>query len=198
MSPADLDEIRLIDVARAAERDPDAAERLFSSLLPRVRNLVRYLVRGDSDVDDWSQDALVAVLQGLPTYRGEGSFVSWTDRIVARTVFAALKRRTQSPAAPRDPAQLGHLASQTGSGSDYVMRRQVVALLDQLPDEQRVTLVLRHVLGLSVRELATEVGAPEETVRSRLRLGKARLKSLLEAEPQVTPLPSPPIGEMLG
>ena len=44
----------------------DAAESLLAELLPRVRNLVRYLVRGDHDVDDIAQDALIAILKGLP------------------------------------------------------------------------------------------------------------------------------------
>ena len=57
---------------------------LLTEILPRVRNLVRYLVRGDEDVDDIAQDALVAVMEDLRGYRGEGRFESWVDRIVAR------------------------------------------------------------------------------------------------------------------
>ena len=64
-----------------------ATEALLVELLPRVRNLVRYLVRGDSDVEDISQEALIALLHGLPTYRGEGQLRSWADRVVARTTF---------------------------------------------------------------------------------------------------------------
>src|SRR5690242_9566763 len=78
-------------VAAAARGDRAAAQSLCAELLPRVRNLVRYLVRGDSDVDDIAQDALIAVLRGLGSYRGEGTFKSWVDRIVARTTFAHIK-----------------------------------------------------------------------------------------------------------
>jgi RNA polymerase sigma-70 factor, ECF subfamily len=48
-----------------------------------------------------------------------------------------------------------------------------------LPDEQREVLVMHHVLGLSVREIAEELATPFETVRSRLRLGMARLRNEL-------------------
>ena len=146
-------------------------ERLFTNLLPRVRNLVRYLVRGDRDVDDLSQDALVAVLRGLSSYRADGGFYAWADRVVARSVFAALKRRTQNSLSQLDKVQLDQLDSAEGTpDTDFMLRRQLAALLDQLPLEQRTTLVLRYVLGFSTKEIAREWDVPEETVRSRLRV----------------------------
>jgi RNA polymerase sigma-70 factor (ECF subfamily) len=51
--------------------------------------------------------------------------------------------------------------------------------LDTLPFEQRHALVLHHVLEMSVPEVAEEMRAPIETVRSRLRLGRVRLRELL-------------------
>src|SRR5262249_35017949 len=78
-------------VAAAVAGDRRAAESLLAELLPRVRNLVRCLMRGDSLVDDVAQEALIAILRGLPTYRGEGSLKSWSDRVVARTTFAAIR-----------------------------------------------------------------------------------------------------------
>jgi RNA polymerase sigma-70 factor (ECF subfamily) len=200
VSPTKLNDDQLLEVVRsAAERDPAAVEHLFSLLLPRVRNLVRYLVRGDHDVDDLSQDALVMILRGLSSYRGDGTFTSWTDRIVARSVFASLRKRSQAPAAPWDPGQLGQLVSPCStSGSDFVTRRQLVALLDQLPQEQRVTLVLRHVLGLTLKETAAQTGVPEETARSRLRLGKARLRGLLGDDIRLAATPSAGTRQMVG
>jgi RNA polymerase sigma-70 factor (ECF subfamily) len=52
-------------------------------------------------------------------------------------------------------------------------------LLDKLSEEQRRVLVLHHVMGMSVPEMAEELEVPFETVRSRLRLGKAHLRELL-------------------
>src|SRR5215831_8205918 len=79
-------------IAAAARGDRDAAEALCRELLPRVRNLVRYLLRGDARVDDVAQEALIAVLRGLGSFRGEGRFEAWVDRITARTAFASIKR----------------------------------------------------------------------------------------------------------
>jgi RNA polymerase sigma-70 factor (ECF subfamily) len=163
-------------VRAAAAGDRDAAEALCKELLPRVRNLVRYLVRGDSHVDDIAQEALIAVLRGLGSFRGEGKLESWVDRIVARTTFAALRRlraETQ-PGASNVAEREGDAAPNT-----YALRRELAAALDRLPAEQRESLVLHFAVGMTVPEIAEAVAAPFETVRSRLRLGKAALRECL-------------------
>jgi RNA polymerase sigma-70 factor (ECF subfamily) len=144
-----------------------------------VRNLIRYLVHGDQDVDDIAQEALLAVLRGLSSYRGEGSLESWADRVVARVAFAWLRRRR-----PERAAQLAididapHATDDATLPDEYLRRRRLVSLLDCLPHEQRYALVLHHVLGLSVEEIALDTAAKSETVRTRLRLGKRRLREL--------------------
>lgn len=164
------------DVQAAREGDRQAAARVLSALLPRVRNLVRYLIRGDREVEDVVQEALVSLIRGLNGYRGEGSFRSWADRVVARTTFAWLgRRRAQEQRVLAASAEL----ETSQSPDDYVARRRVVLALDSLPFEQRHALVLHHVLELTVPEIAQETGAPLETVRSRLRLGRLRLREAL-------------------
>ena len=166
-------------IAAAARGDRAAAQSLCRELLPRIRNLVRYLVRGDAHVDDAAQESLIAVLRGLPTYRGEGKFESWVDRITARTTFASLRRLRGRPE-EITVADSGDRDASEEPGSDvYVLRRQVAAQLDRLPAEQREALVLHFTAGMTIPEIAELTGTPFETVRSRIRLGKATLRSAL-------------------
>jgi RNA polymerase sigma-70 factor (ECF subfamily) len=164
-------------IAAAAAGDRAAAQHLCRELLPRVRNLVRYLLRGDSRVDDVAQEALIAVLRGLPTFRGDGRFESWVDRVVARTTFAAI-RRIRAETQPGDRAPVDSDASDD-RGDNYLLRRELAAALDRLPADQRESLVLHFALGMTVPEIADAMAAPHETVRSRLRLGKAALREAL-------------------
>jgi RNA polymerase sigma-70 factor (ECF subfamily) len=171
----------LLAEARAGERV--AMEELLVLLLPRVRNLVRYLVRGDAEVDDIAQEALSVVFRKLRTYKGEGSFVSWVDRVAARCTFAHRKRLAAwrargSPASSGPPSE----PSPGPTAAEYAERRRVVELLDALPSDQRDALVMHHVLGMSVPEIVRELSVPEGTVRSRLRLGMARLRDLLDPD----------------
>ena len=164
-------------IAAAAAGDREAAQQLCRDLLPRVRNLVRYLLRGDSRVDDVAQEALIAVLRGLATFRGDGRFESWVDRVVARAAFAAIRRiRAETQPGAHAPVEGG--ASET-AGTSYLQRRELVAALDRLPGDQRESLVLHFAIGMTVPEIADAMAAPLETVRSRLRLGKAALRQAL-------------------
>jgi RNA polymerase sigma-70 factor (ECF subfamily) len=170
---------------KARGGDATATEQLFLLLLPRVRNLVRYLVRGDRDVDDLSQDALVMILKGMHGYRADGPFRAWVDRVVARSVFAALKRRAASPLHAEREAQALDIEAVSSAGHEaYCMRRKLVDWLDRLPEAQRVALVLHYVMGLTIPEAASELGVAEETLRSRLRLAKDRLRSVIDDVPR--------------
>src|SRR6266404_2701771 len=84
---------RMRQVNAAGRGDKDAAADLLDELFPRMRNLVRYLVRNDSDVEDFTQDAAMAVLRSFQGYRGEGYFERWVDRVVMRAIFGARRRR---------------------------------------------------------------------------------------------------------
>jgi len=168
-------------IARAVAGDRKAAEAIVRELLPRVRNLVRYLVRGDADVDDMAQLAMIAILRGLSTFRSEGSLTSWADRITVREALGYVKQRRKRDSERReigaevDPAPLAE------APDAYLTRRHAVEALDTLPDEQRSVIVLHHIAGLSMPEAADELGVPFETARSRLRLGMAKLRSILES-----------------
>ena len=160
--------------------DREAFTTVATQLLPRVRNLIRYLIHGDQDVDDIAQEALLAVLRGLPSYRGDGALESWADRVVARVTFAWLRRRKPDLASILE-VEDESAADETTLPDEYLRRRRLVYLLDRLPHEQRYALVLHHVLGMSVDEIALETATKLETVRTRLRLGKRRLRELADA-----------------
>jgi RNA polymerase sigma-70 factor (ECF subfamily) len=167
-------------ISAAASGDRVAAQALCRELLPRVRNLVRYLVRGDARVDDIAQEALIAVLRGLATYRGEGRFESWVDRVVARSTFATLRRlRAETQPGSEDVATSERGPADSDS-SPFEDRRELANALDRLPPEQRQALILHFSVGMTVSEIANAVAAPFETVRSRLRLAKATLRDTLK------------------
>jgi len=176
--PEDLARVRSASQSRAA------AGALMAEILPRVRNLVRYLVRGDQGVDDLAQEALVAVLRGLPTYRGDAPLLAWVDRVVVRSTFERRRRERlrntrEGAEMPPDDAPL-----MRQSAPEFALdRRALVLALEQMNPQQRDALVLHHVVGMSVPEVAQALEAPIETVRSRLRLGMAQLRERLSVAP---------------
>ena len=77
----------------AAEGQAMARRRLAERMLPRVRNMVHYLVFEDPDADDLVQLSLVEILQSIRTFGGRSTLETWADRITVRTCMRALKRR---------------------------------------------------------------------------------------------------------
>jgi RNA polymerase sigma-70 factor, ECF subfamily len=179
--PAPLPDPR---VAKAAAGDRTCAQELLLELLPRVRNLVRYLAWGDVDVDDLAQLALIEIHKSFHNYRGEGALHSWADRITTRVALHQLRRRRaeERRRTGLSPVELHVITPRTEQPDEYTLRRKTVQMLDTLPDDQRQALVMHHVVGLSVPELATELGIPFETARSRLRLGVQKLRETLRRQ----------------
>jgi RNA polymerase sigma-70 factor (ECF subfamily) len=62
----------------------------------------------------------------------------------------------------------------------------LVAALKKIPEAQRRAIVLYHLVGMSVDDVAREVGAPTGTVKARLSRGRAALAELLREEPTIT------------
>lgn len=181
--PSTEDALRLT-IDAAVRGDRSAAGKLLQERLPRVRNLVRYLVRGDDHVDDIAQQALLAILRGLPTFEGSGSFAAWCDRITARETFAYLRRDRAEAAKRRDAAPemrllKGGLSGEGETHDPYTDRRAAVQLLELLPEDQRSVVALHHIAGLSMQEIADMLDIPHETARSRARLGMKRLRDAL-------------------
>ncbi len=171
-------QVRASQVRAAVSGDRTATEQVLRMLVPRVRNLVRYLIRGDRDVDDIAQEALIAIARGLPGFRGEGTVEAWSDRIVARATFAHLRKQRADVGLAAYSSALSAVPDMDEARGCYATRRQLAGYLDQLPVEQRHALVLHHVMGMSVPEIASELALSAETVRSRLRLGKKKLRTM--------------------
>lgn len=169
-------------ISAAAAGDRAAAQDLLTELLPRVGNLVRYLIGSDTEVEDITQRVLIELLRSLHTYRGESKFTTWTDRITIRTTLSHVKRRRAVLVRQRE-ASMDASTGQSGRDSEtpeqYLARREAVRVLDELPEEQRTAVVLHYLVGLSVPELAEQLAIPFETVRSRLRIGLQKLRERL-------------------
>jgi len=180
------------DISREARRAADHAlarraydgERLATTqvvrrLLPRARNLVRYLAPGDRDTDDLAQAAMMEVLRSLGTFAGRSTLEHWADRIVARQTRAAVARRHRDEARVRESAPALRLVRSSEAPSPYGMRRDLARALDDLPAPQRDAVVLFHVLGMTLPEVASETGASPDTAKSRIRLGLQKLRHAL-------------------
>lgn len=166
-------------IAAAQAGDRGALEWLVAKLLPRTRNLVRFLMPGDQDVDDFAQASMLEIVRALPTFEGRSLLTTWADRITVRETLRRAKRRRLNAFRQREfTADELRFVPAASLDERYHAKRQVVAMLDELPEAQRHVLVLHHVMGMSVPEVAEALGLPFDTAKSRLRLATQRLRKL--------------------
>lgn len=187
--PADVQETVLLALARsAALGDAQATTSLLKSIAPRVAAVVRVVLgRHDPEVDDVVQQSLIAFVQALPSFRGECQPPRFASRIAVRTAMASRRRSRTRRERRDDLVDIDALATGARNPSAMALAARRTALLRellyQIPEEQAEALALRVVLGWTLEEVASATGAPQNTVRSRVRLAKEALRRRIEADP---------------
>jgi RNA polymerase sigma-70 factor (ECF subfamily) len=158
--------------------------------IDRIHALCRRLCGNGPDAEDATQEALLAVVRGLPRFDHRSSFDTWVHRVTTNVCLDELRRRGRRPTvvarldsapSPADaPATTLDLADRAAPVGDVVAdRRDLDLALAELPDEFRVVIVLRDQLGLDYAEIAEVLDIPPGTVRSRIARGRGRLADLL-------------------
>jgi RNA polymerase sigma-70 factor (ECF subfamily) len=181
----------LVELAlRAAAGDDHATGVVVRAVAPRIVAAVRAVLGpAHPDLDDAVQHALIGFVQALPAFRGDCEPAAY-GRVIAVRAALALRKRARVLSQRRDddadPLRIAGAEPTPGEHASAKERKQILReLLQELPAEQAETLALRIVFGCSLEEVATQTGVPLNTVRSRVRLAKERLKSRIEADPSL-------------
>ncbi len=169
---------------RAAGRDRQAERDLVDLLRDGVRRTVFYLVGSDRDADDMTQMALIEILSSVRSFRGDCSLKYWADRITVRCAMRALKKRRRREALLNDMEM--EETTPPDAEADACrgwLQQRMARLLQQLSRDCRTALVLHHVQGYKISEIAALTGARVNTVRGRLRTGRKRLGRYIDEDP---------------
>lgn len=172
--------------AQAIGHTPDvpvdaSLERLVVEHYDRLLRLARLVCRDGADAADAVQAGLEQAWRHRSGLRSQAAARTWLDRIVVReAVRVARARRTWWARLLRHDEHATWIEPIDEGATVGVERAALRAALTALSPEQRAVVALHLHLGYSVAETALLVGAPEETVRSRLRLARQRLRLGLE------------------
>jgi RNA polymerase sigma factor (sigma-70 family) len=185
-APAD----RLGPLAEAAAKGEAAAVHTFIVAVgPTVLTAVR-MVLGvrHHDVDDVTQDAILGLLEALPRFRGECTVAHFASRVGVLTAMAARRRQQTrerwvvSGESEAEPAPTGPESSPLAQLEARRRRDAVRRLLDDMPESLAEAMALHFMLGHTALEIAAATRVSVNTVWSRLRLGRERLRHLLSAD----------------
>jgi len=159
--------------ARCVAGDRVARDELYRAHVDGIyRRMRRLVLRADLDIEDLVQQTFLEAYRSLPRYRGRAALATWLHRIAINLALSSL-RRSRRRGQPAAPESIDELVDPSASPDDIVARAELVraALLDleALKPMHRVALILRHVEGLSVEEIAELTGANAPAVRQRIR-----------------------------
>ena len=181
-----MDEPALI--AAAQQGKIDAFNELVLVYQQQVYNLAYRILGDPASAADAAQDAFISAYESIGRFRG-GSFKSYLLRIVSNRCYDELRRHKRRPATSfEDFGEVDEEANPAlvngGERPEEYTERQEMARVIQsgiqtLPPDQRVTLALSDVQGLSYQEIAEVTGVSLGTVKSRLARARGKMRDYL-------------------
>lgn len=177
-------------VARARSGEVEAFEVLYNMHQAGIFTFIRSQVRQAELAADLTQDTFVRAWESLPKLRDENAFRGWLHRIASNLIRDEVKSgrarlevvesawsdedgsvRSEQPTLERDGPEQIALAREAS--------REVWAALGALPGEQRAAVVMHHLEGMSVEEIAAAMKVRPGTIMSRLSRAREALRQSL-------------------
>ena len=160
----------------------------------RLRNFIRKNVPDREDAEDLLQDVFFELVEAYRLVKPIEQVGAWLFRVARNRIIDRFrKRRTESSNARRIPEEAGErgfgsledLLPSPDAGPEAAYARTVLleeldAALEELPEEQRFAFVAHELEGRSFRELASETGAPVNTLLSRKHYAVLHLRRRLQ------------------
>ena len=168
----------LVDLARRG--DEEAFADLARAVGDRLMAIAFRILRDVDRAEDAVQQALMTAWRELPSLRDDDRFDAWLRRILVHACYAEAKRRRTWAANIRILPTDGPAARD--DTSTVVLRDQLERGFRRLSPEQAAIFVLHHYVGLSLPEIAEELGLPLGTVKSRMHYARKILRAALDAD----------------
>lgn len=174
-------------ITRIAAGDRDAFSRFYDLLAPTAFGLIRRVLRDPEAAAEVLQEVFWQVWRDAPRYdAGRGSPEAWlVMRAKTRAIdrLRSIRRRDRTFVAPVDESVARSSEEPPENPAVVAEDRSLIqTALAQLPEPQRRVIELAFFDGLTQSEIATRLGEPLGTVKTRARLGLERLRGALTGE----------------
>jgi RNA polymerase sigma-70 factor, ECF subfamily len=185
--PQDEDDkdVRLMELV--GQGDLAAFEQLIERHQALVTGTVARMLGSNSDVEDIAQQVFIRVWKSAPRYTPRAKFTTWLLKITRNLVFNELrrtKRRAQVPIQPDPETEEVGLKDETSPAPDATLlerelQQAIENAIAQLPETQRMALVLRRHEQLSYEEIAEILDLTVPAVKSVLFRARTELRDRL-------------------
>jgi len=165
----------------------------FEQLIHRHKNKVfSYIslyIRDKALVEDIFQDTFLKVIQSVKAgrYSDNGKFLSWVMRIAHNLIIDHFRRLKQVNTISNDNYESDLFNSKSlaeDNIEDHMIKKQIHKdvrnIINNLPDDQREVIILRHYSGLSFKEIAEITDVSINTALGRMRYALINMRKIME------------------
>ena len=154
------------------------------------RNLRRLGV-AEAGLRDAAQEVFLVVHRRLPEFEPRSPLRAWLYSILRRVASDARRsERRHAASGPGDADALASPAAGPEQGAVHGQKlRLLISLLTELDDDKREAWILSELEGMTAPEIAATLGCNMNTVYSRVRVARERLRASLEQRTKTTELP---------
>jgi RNA polymerase sigma factor (sigma-70 family) len=180
-APTDAARMNAAVLAVARQRDRSAFKLLFDHFAPRVKGYLMRLGAGNAVAEDLAQEALLMLWRKAEQFDpARASASTWIFTIARNLRIDAIRKERRPELDPNDPALLPEEERRADESMDWTRAEvRLRAALAELPREQAQIIELSFLSEKPHSMIATELGLPLGTVKSRIRLAMARLRLAL-------------------
>lgn len=181
---ADQDLVKLF-----IQGDQNSIEVLINRHKNKVFTYIILIVKNQSLAEDIFQDTFIKVIKSLKEgkYKDNGKFVSWVIRIAHNLTIDHFRKEKQINTYSNEDYEADIFNSRKLSEStieDIMVESQIIKevrlLIDELPEDQKQVILLRHYGGLSFKEIAEQTDVSINTALGRMRYALINLRKLIE------------------
>lgn len=164
--------------------DEQAAAQLLEAHRPALFRLALSILDSAAEADEAAQEAVLAALRALPTFRGEAALSTWLYRITLNVCRTKLRQQRSRQRLQQTLTSLFRWNTETVHPEEAAFKneadRALWAAIRALPENEREVIVLRFYHAHSIAEMAQILEVSERTVHTRLHHAQIRLKSKVQ------------------
>lgn len=174
--------------------DRNAISSLIERHNRRVRDYINMLVKNHDLAEDIAQEAFIKAVRVIDEgrYTDNGKFLSWILRIAHNLVIDHFRAQRQNKTVSETDAGydvLGTLKFAEHTIEDALVseqiERDVRALVELLPDEQREVVMMRYFAGLSFKDIAEQTNVSINTALGRMRYALINLRRMIKEKKMI-------------
>lgn len=169
-------------IGLAANGDGQAFERIVHKYQQAVFNTIYRYTGSRDDVQDLAQEIFIKVWRNAAKFKGKSKFSTWLYRIVVNHCINYRRRRRQDHISLDELSEKGRTPASLQVRDDWEERNRakyVRQAVDELPDRQRMALVLSHFEGRSYKEIAEIMKISVSSVESLIFRARSNLRQKL-------------------